>query len=125
MTPPEVIDYRRFTMNGLPPMPACCPPASACAPPADEAAADIQLATLAKALAHPTRVAILRLLQATEGCMVGDLVERLPLAQSTISQHLKQMREAGLIRGEIDGPRTCYCVEPAALVRLKTLLGGI
>jgi DNA-binding transcriptional ArsR family regulator len=100
----------------------CCPPAATCPPPADAAVADQQLAALAKAVAHPTRVAILRLLRATDGCVVGELVGRLPLAQSTISQHLKQMREAGLVRGEIDGPRTCYCVEPAALARLKSLI---
>jgi DNA-binding transcriptional ArsR family regulator len=103
-------------------MKPCCPPDADCPPPADEAGADLQLAALAKAIAHPTRVAILRILKGTDGCIVSDLVDRLPLAQSTISQHLKQMREAGLIRGEVDGPRTCYCVEPAALARLKLLI---
>ena len=86
--------------------PACCPPAEPTPPvPTDEAEADARLARLAKALGHPARVAILRLLVRHEGCIVGDLVDELPLAQSTISQHLKQLKEAGLIRGEVDGPR--------------------
>ena len=56
--------------------------------------------------------------------MCGDIVEHLPLAQSTVSQHLKMLKEAGLIRGTIDGPRVCYCVEPKALKRLKELSAG-
>ena len=56
--------------------------------------------------------------------MCGDIVEHLPLAQSTVSQHLKMLKEAGLIRGTIDGPRVCYCVEPKALKRLKELVPG-
>jgi len=57
--------------------------------------------------------------------MCGDIVEHLPLAQSTVSQHLKMLKEAGLIRGAIDGPRVCYCVEPKALKRLKELICGL
>ena len=68
--------------------------------PTAESEANEQLARLAKAIAHPTRVAILRLLVREEGCIVGDIVDRLPLAQSTVSQHLKQLKAAGLIRGE-------------------------
>jgi len=86
---------------------------------------DAQLARLAKALGHPARVAIMRLLVNREGCIVGDLTREIPLAQSTISQHLKQLKEAGLIRGEIDGPRVCYCVEPGAVARLKALVQAL
>lgn len=60
-----------------------------------------------------------------EGCIVGDIVGELPLAQSTISQHLKQLKDAGLIRGEVDGPRICYCVEPGAVALFKALVEGL
>ncbi|MFT6397205.1 MAG: ArsR family transcriptional regulator [Bradymonadia bacterium] len=93
--------------------------------PPDEEEANEQLARLAKAIGHPARVAIVRLLVRQEGCIVGDIVDELPLAQSTVSQHLKQLKEAGLIRGEIDGPRVCYCVEPGTLALLKTLVGAL
>ncbi len=87
--------------------------------------ADEELALLAKAVGHPARVQILRLLVRREACICGDIVEELPLAQSTVSQHLKVLKEAGLIRGEIDGPRVCYCVEPRVLRRLKSLVGSL
>jgi ArsR family transcriptional regulator len=87
--------------------------------------ADEELATLAKAVGHPARVQILRLLVRREVCICGDIVEELPLAQSTVSQHLKVLKDAGLIRGDIDGPRVCYCVEPRALRRLKALVGSL
>jgi ArsR family transcriptional regulator len=90
--------------------------------PKREADANDLLARLAKGLAHPARVAILRMLIRHDGCIVGDIVGELPLAQSTVSQHLKQLKDAGLIRGEIDGPRTCYCVEPGAVALLKALV---
>ncbi len=106
---------------------ACCPP------PADEPdlrpvqgdAADEELAALTKALGHPVRVQIIRLLTLRESCVCGDIVKELPLAQSTVSQHLKVLKDVGLIRGEIDGPRTCYCLEPRTLRRLKALVGGL
>ena len=60
-----------------------------------------------------------------EVCVCGDIVDVLPLAQSTVSQHLKVLKDSGLIRGEIDGPRTCYCIEPRALRRLKALMGSL
>jgi ArsR family transcriptional regulator, arsenate/arsenite/antimonite-responsive transcriptional repressor len=60
-----------------------------------------------------------------ESCICGDIVDELPLAQSTVSQHLKVLKEAGLVRGEIDGPRVCYCVEPRALRRLRSLVGSL
>jgi ArsR family transcriptional regulator len=93
--------------------------------PVEGKAADEELALLTKALGHPARVQIVRLLVRRETCICGDIVEELPLAQSTVSQHLKVLKEAGLIRGEIDGPRVCYCVEPHALRRLKALVGSL
>ncbi len=94
-------------------------------PSGEATAADRDLAALAKALGHPARVQIVRFLLSRDSCMCGDIVEHLPLAQSTVSQHLKMLKEAGLIRGTIDGPRVCYCVEPKALKRLKELICGL
>lgn len=93
--------------------------------PVEGETADQDLATLTKALGHPARVQIMRLLVRREACICGDIVDELPLAQSTVSQHLKVLKEAGLIRGEIDGPRVGYCVEPRALRRLKALVGSL
>ena len=67
----------------------------------------------------------MRLLSTRDACVCGEIVDELPLAQSTVSQHLKILKEAGLIRGEIDGPRVCYCIEPKALRRLKALAGSL
>lgn len=86
---------------------------------------DETLASLCKALAHPTRLAILRHLAAMDRCVCGRIVDVLPLAQSTVSQHLKILKEAGLVRGEVDGPRMCYCVDKDALARLKELVGAL
>lgn len=82
---------------------------------------DIVLAERIKALAHPARLAIVRALTKVggEGCSCGDIVSDLPLAQSTVSQHLKILRNAGLIRGEISGPRSCYCLDRAALASVE------
>lgn len=113
-------------MNSENPTSGCCPPAQTDVHlPEDEDAANERLAALAKALGHPARVAILRLLMRTEGCIVGTIVDQLPLAQSTVSQHLKQLKSAGLIRGDVDGPRICYCVEPAGVAALKALVNGL
>ena len=70
-----------------------------------------RLAKYAKALAHPARVAILNLLAKKATCQCGDIVEELPLSQSTVSQHLKELKEAGLIKGEIEGAKVCYCID--------------
>ena len=70
-----------------------------------------KLARYAKALAHPARIAILQLLAQKQTCVCGDLVDELPLSQSTVSQHLKELKEAGLIKGEIDGVKVCYCID--------------
>ncbi len=76
---------------------------------------EIKLARYAKALSHPARIAILKTLIEKNECLCGEIVETLPLAQSTVSQHLKALKEAGLIQGEIDGPKSCYCINPAAV----------
>ena len=88
----------------------------------DALEADEELARLAKALGHSLRVRIVRLLAQRTACVCGELVGELPVAQSTVSQHLKILKQAGLIRGTIDGPRICYCLEPDALKRLRELV---
>ncbi len=82
-------------------------------------------AALAKALAHPARIRILRVLQATPGCIGGDIVGAVGLAQSTVSEHLRILKVAGVITGEIDGPRVCYALNPAALAPLVTFILGL
>ncbi len=110
-------------------MTPCCPPAELTPPmPEDEHEANellARLARLAKAIAHPARVAILRMLMRHEGCIVGDIVDELPLAQSTISQRLKQLKDAGLIRVEVDGPRGCYCVQSGTVALPKALANAL
>ncbi len=86
---------------------------------------DTEFARLAAALGHPARVAIVRFLKEKGVCICGEIVEVLPLAQSTVSQHLKTLKEAGLVQGETDGPRSCYCINPVALERLRVLLGEL
>ncbi|MDX1632228.1 MAG: metalloregulator ArsR/SmtB family transcription factor [Thermoanaerobaculia bacterium] len=93
--------------------------------PVEGGAADEELAKLTKALGHPTRVKILRILARREECLCGEIVDELPWAQSTVSQHLKMLKEAGLIRGSVDGPRVCYCLSPKTLRRLKALIGAL
>ena len=90
----------------------------------DDAAAE-NLAALAWALAHPARVRIVRLLIRRENCVCGEIVDHLPLAQSTVSQHLKILKESGLVQGEVDGPKVCYCINPRKLKELKTLMAGL
>jgi ArsR family transcriptional regulator len=99
--------------------PAVCRPAVEVDPEADDT-----LAMLAKALGHPVRVQIVRILAATEGC-VSEIVDKIPLAQSTVSQHLKVLKDAGLVRGTVDGPRMCYCIDPDGLRRLRVLVAGL
>ena len=93
--------------------------------PVEGREADAELATLTKALAHPARIQILRLLSRQATCICGEIVDELDLAQSTVSQHLKVMKAAGIIQGEVDGPRVCYCVSPRTLRRFKALVGGL
>ncbi|MDW3651600.1 MAG: metalloregulator ArsR/SmtB family transcription factor [Bacteroidia bacterium] len=71
----------------------------------------IELADFAKALAHPARIAIIEVLIKRQSCICGEIVEELPLSQSTVSQHLKELKKVGLITGEIEGVRTCYCLD--------------
>ena len=106
--------------------PTCAPPpVPEPAPdlrPVEGLEADQELASLTKALGHPARVQILRLLVRREACVCGDIVDELPLAQSTVSQHLKVLKACGLLQGEVDGPRVCYCPDPKMLDRIKALL---
>jgi DNA-binding transcriptional ArsR family regulator len=69
------------------------------------------MAKYAKALAHPARIAILQLLAKKQTCICGDIVDEIPLSQSTVSQHLKELKEAGLIKGDIEGAKICYCID--------------
>ncbi|MEM9556950.1 MAG: metalloregulator ArsR/SmtB family transcription factor [Acidobacteriota bacterium] len=87
--------------------------------------ADEDLARLAKALGHPARVKILRILARRRECLCGEIVQELPLAQSTVSQHLKILKGAGLVRGTVDGPRVCYCLSESALRRAKALIAAL
>ncbi|MEF8816496.1 MAG: metalloregulator ArsR/SmtB family transcription factor [Salinibacter sp.] len=84
---------------------------------------DRRLAQVFKALGHPARVAIVRLLADRDECVCGEIVDDLPLAQSTVSQHLKALKEVGLIRGTIEGRRTCYCLNPEAMRALDERMG--
>jgi len=83
------------------------------------------LARLAKALGHPARVRIVRMLVAKNTCVAGELADELPLAASTVSQHLKILKQAGIIKGEVDGPRRCYCVDRSVLAYFEALLEGL
>jgi len=84
-----------------------------------------ELAKLTWAISHPARIQIVRMLIGREACVCGEIVERLPLAQSTVSQHLKVLKDSGLIQGEVDGPKVCYCINQEQLDRLKDLVAGL
>lgn len=84
-----------------------------------------ELAQLAWAVAHPIRVQIVQILIDREECVCGEIVDQLPLAQSTVSQHLKILKEAGLIMGQIDGPKVCYCINATRLKELKELIARL
>lgn len=84
-----------------------------------------KIASYAKALAHPARVAIILLLLKRKSCICGDIVDELPLSQSTVSQHLKELKQAGLIQGEIDGVKTCYCIDIDAWKLAQQYLGAL
>jgi ArsR family transcriptional regulator, arsenate/arsenite/antimonite-responsive transcriptional repressor len=83
------------------------------------------LAKLSWALAHPARVRIVRVLLSRTSCMCGEIVDEMTLAQSTVSQHLKILKETGLVQGEIDGPRVCYCINEDAMAKLKKLIASL
>lgn len=74
----------------------------------------VDLAAVAKALGHPARIAILQFLAARKACVCADIVDELPLSQSTVSQHLKELKNVGLIKGDIEGPSVCYCIDEKA-----------
>jgi DNA-binding transcriptional ArsR family regulator len=83
------------------------------------------IAILAKALGHPARVAIIEYLMKVDTCICGDIVNELPLAQPTVSQHLKELKNAGLIKGSIEGNAICYCIDEKALTKLQAYLANI
>jgi len=85
---------------------------------------DVWLQQACKALGHPARLRIIRLLSDGQ-CICGTIVDQLPLTQSTVSQHLKVLRDAGLIRGEIEGPKTCYCLDAEAMSLWRTVAAGV
>ncbi len=84
-----------------------------------------KIAKYAKALAHPARIAILELLIKKQACICGDIVDELPLSQSTVSQHLKELKEAGLIKGDIDGVKVCYCIDEKEWENAKTYIAQL
>ncbi len=83
------------------------------------------ISTLLKAIAHPARIAILEYLIKVDACICGDIVNELPLAQPTISQHLKELKTAGLIKGSIEGTAICYCVNKETLARIQQYFVGL
>ncbi len=83
-----------------------------------------RIAELAKAFAHPARVAILQLLAQKKACVCGDLVDELPLAQATVSQHLKELKRIGIIQGEINPPRVCYCINETVWEEARRVFGS-
>jgi DNA-binding transcriptional ArsR family regulator len=86
---------------------------------------DNKIARYAKALAHPARVAILRLLIKKQACVCGSIVDELPLSQSTVSQHLKELKEAGLVKGDIEGAKVCYCIDEKEWEEAKKYLNEL
>jgi DNA-binding transcriptional ArsR family regulator len=85
----------------------------------------IELAAFAKALGHPARIAILQFLAQRKACVCGDIVEELPLSQSTVSQHLKELKNVGLIKGDIEGPTVCYCIDETSWNKVKEALSDL
>ena len=125
-----------MTTKAIPNAQACDPDETVCCPPEAQTvdllttpvegpAADEELAAFVKAIAHPTRVRILRMLAKKEARMCSHIVDELPLAQSTVSEHLRILRSAGLVQANENGPRVSYCIVPSALKRLKALLEAV
>lgn len=86
---------------------------------------DNELAIYAKALGHPARIAILQYLIKKQSCICGDIVNELPLSQATVSQHLKELKTSGIIKGEIEGVKTCYCIDPEVWRKVQAKFNGI
>ncbi|MES2554593.1 MAG: metalloregulator ArsR/SmtB family transcription factor [Bacteroidota bacterium] len=84
-----------------------------------------EISSLLKAIAHPARIAILEYLIKVDTCICGDIVNELPLAQPTVSQHLKELKNAGLIKGSIEGNAICYCVDKATVARIEAYFSGV
>lgn len=84
-----------------------------------------ELANWMKAMGHPARVAIIEFLLKTPGCICGDIVDELPLSQPTVSQHLKELKLAGIIQGTIEGTAICYCLNPETMQKIQARIGGI
>jgi len=84
-----------------------------------------RIADLAKAMGHPARVAILLYLIKKNSCVCGDIVDELPLSQSTVSQHLKELKRVGILQGEIEGTKTCYCIDPKVWKEMSGLFNGL
>jgi ArsR family transcriptional regulator len=84
-----------------------------------------EIAILAKALGHPARIAIIEFILKANSCICGDIVNELPLAQPTVSQHLKELKNAGIIKGNIEGTAICYCIDESAIQKIKGYFAGI
>ena len=91
----------------------------------EQTADEARTVRMLRALANPVRFRIVQILAARKDCVCGDLVDELPLAQSSVSEHLKVLKEAGIVQGSIDGPNRCYCLDPSAFAFLRELLGGL
>jgi ArsR family transcriptional regulator len=124
--------YRQSTIADMKTSPSpesCCSPdpepLALAAPLLDDPEADADLAAFAKAVAHPVRVRILRMLARKEARMCSHIVDELPLAQSTVSEHLRILRSAGLVKANEQGPRVGYCIVPATLAKFKALLEAV
>lgn len=85
----------------------------------------LELAAFARALAHPARIAILQFLATQKACICGDIVNELPLSQSTVSQHLKALKDVGLIKGDVEGPSICYCIDEKNWQKVKVIFGDL
>ena len=85
----------------------------------------LEFVALARAIAHPARIAILQILAKRTGCICGDLVEELPLSQPTVSQHLKELKNAGLIKGNVEGNSICYCIDPEKLKSVNVTISRL
>ncbi|WP_343605749.1 metalloregulator ArsR/SmtB family transcription factor [Fluviicola sp.] len=88
-------------------------------------AEQIEMSSLLKAIAHPARIAILEYLIKVDACICGDIVNELPLAQPTVSQHLKEMKNAGIIKGNVEGTAICYCVDKVVVARIQSYFSAI
>lgn len=85
----------------------------------------LEIAAVAKALGHPARIAILQFLATQKACICGDIVDSLPLSQSTVSQHLKELKRVGLIKGDVEGPSICYCIDEKNWHKVKTIMADL